>query len=100
MAAAASINRKLKHVSHKLVKILIISLKPERSCDSEPAAYDIRDDFWRWRFEQGWEKSNNNLKLAQNVDHCNQVLRSSLMLLREYRGFLEFGVQKTQGGQA
>eukprot|EP00946_MAST-07B_sp_MAST-7B-sp1_P005128 g5128.t1 len=99
-AARQHINRKLKHVSHKLVKILIDLREALKDlATSEPAAYDIRDDFWRWRFEQGWEKSNNNLKLAQNVDHCNQVLRSSLMLLREYRGFLEFGVQKTRAAR-
>ena len=89
------IMNRLSPVSHKLVIILLdIRGALDELTAREPGAYDVRNDFWRWRFEQGWEKNYNNLKLAQNVDHCNQVLRASLMLLREYRGFLQFGVHK------
>jgi hypothetical protein len=100
-AARERIIGRLSPVSTKLVEILMdLRDALDDLAAGEPGAYDKRDDVWRWRFEQGWEKSNNNLKLAQNVDHCNQVLRASLMLLREYRGFLQFGVHKAQASRA
>ena len=100
-AARERIMDRLSVVSSKLVQILMDLRDALDDLEGgQPEAYDTRDDFWRWRFEQGWEKSDNNLKLAQNVDHCNQVLRASLMLLREYRGFLQFIVHKAQASRA
>ena len=53
------------------------------------SSVDTSDDYWRWRFKECWQKHNTSLKMAQNAQHCNGILRTACMLLREYRNFIQ-----------
>ena len=90
----------LENISLKIVDSLVFIRKAWESIGyvddkrTKTPVPDINtnDDYWRWRFREGWEKNSNDLKMAQNAEHCNGILRSASNLLREYKNFIQ-GVQ-------
>lgn len=90
----------LENISLKIVDSLVFIRKAWESIGyvddqrTKTPLPDINtnDDYWRWRFREGWEKNSNDLKMAQNAQHCNSILRSASNLLREYKNFIQ-GVQ-------
>ena len=91
----------LEKNSHKLVQTLVDIRKATEELESEgerptEGRIQVHDDYWRWRFTEGWQKQYNDLKMAQNAEHCNSILRTGCMLLREYRNFMQHISEKVE----
>ena len=91
----------LEKISHKLVQTLVDIRKATEELESEgerptEGRIQVHDDYWRWRFTEGWQKQYNDLKMAQNAEHCNSILRTGCMLLREYRNFMQHISEKVE----
>jgi hypothetical protein len=91
----------LDGISRRLVQTLIdirkaweeLEIEGERPTEGR---IQVHDDYWRWRFSEGWQKNANDLKMAQNAEHCNSILRTGCMLLREYRNFMKHISEKVE----
>ena len=91
-AARSKVLSVLDAVSMKIATVLIEIRKAWESLANNMDAsmsINVHDDVWRWKFKEGWQKNNTNLKMAQNAQHINTILRSACMLLREYRNVIQ-----------
>jgi hypothetical protein len=86
----------LDGISYKIVDLLVDVRKAwesilyvDKNQKTKLPKVNTNDDYWRWRFREGWHKISVNLKMAQNAGHCNSILRSASNLLREYKNFIQ-----------